>query len=84
MKKKETFEFKEKEKWYSRPYDYALEKTNSSINGLTTLEAETRLKENGKNTLPQKKPTSIFKLLFEELINPIILILLVASHSLIY
>ncbi|MBR1984598.1 MAG: HAD-IC family P-type ATPase, partial [Clostridia bacterium] len=78
MKKKETFELKEKEKWYSKPYDYALEKTNSSINGLTTLEAETRLKENGKNTLPQKKPTSIFKLLFEELINPIILILLVA------
>lgn len=68
----------EKEKWYANSSDFALEKTNSSNNGLTSDQVKERLKMFGQNVLPQKKPKSIFVLLFHEFINPIVLILLVA------
>ncbi len=71
-------EIKPKENWHSQSKEYALKKTESSNDGLTSEEALSRLKKNGANVLPQKKPTSVFTLLFHELINPIIIILLVA------
>ena len=78
MSNKEKTETKQKNSWYAKSVDYAFKQTNSSKDGLTTEEAEKRLKENGKNVLPQKKPKSIFLIFLEELINPIVLILLVA------
>ena len=78
MSNKENTEKKQKTSWYAKSVDYAFKQTNSSKEGLTTEEAEKRLKENGKNVLPQKKPKSIFLIFLEELINPIVLILLVA------
>jgi len=69
---------KERESWYSKSVEYALEKTNTYKKGLTTAEAEERLNKNGENTLPHKKPTSILIMLLKEFVNPIILILLVA------
>lgn len=64
--------------WHANTIEFALEKTVSSKKGLTTAEAEKRLKRYGQNTLPSKKPKSIFLMFLEELINPIVLILLVA------
>ena len=79
MKKQEEVKVgTQKTLWYTKTADYALNETKSQENGLTTAEAEKRLKENGANVLPQKKPTSFFVMFFHELINPIVLILLVA------
>ena len=68
----------EKTLWYAESPEFALSKCNTSENGLTSAEAKERLEKNGANVLPQKKPKSFFLMLFEELINPIVLILLVA------
>ncbi|MBQ9786425.1 MAG: HAD-IC family P-type ATPase, partial [Clostridia bacterium] len=68
----------QKNVWHDKTADYALEKIGATKDGLSSAKASERLKQNGPNILPQKKPTSVFMLFFEELINPIILILLVA------
>ncbi|MBE7075745.1 MAG: HAD family hydrolase [Clostridiales bacterium] len=78
MRKKKKDVQRPKTKWYTNSIDFAFEKTKSTSAGLTTAQAEARLKQNGENTLPQKKPKSFFVMLFHELINPIVLILLVA------
>ena len=75
-KKIETI--KEKKSWHAESVEFAFEKTNSCEHGLSSLEAEERLKTNGENSLPQKKPKSIFLMLLKEFINPIVLILIVA------
>ena len=69
---------KEKVKWYTKPADYALKELGSTADGLSSAEAEKRLKEYGENTLPQKKPKPFILMLLKEFINPIVLILLVA------
>lgn len=76
--KKSIISQKTKELWHANSCQFALQKTLSQKEGLTSAQAQDVLKQNGLNILPQKKPTSIFTLLFKELINPIILILLVA------
>lgn len=76
--KKEITHKKEKQNWHAHSVDYAYNKTGSSADGLTKAEADRRLKEHGANLLPQKKPKSVILMFLEELINPIILILLVA------
>ncbi|MBR2467548.1 MAG: HAD-IC family P-type ATPase [Clostridia bacterium] len=68
----------EKIKWYAKSSDYALKTLDSKTTGLTTAQAQERLEKYGENVLPQKKPKSIFMMFFEEIINPIVLILLVA------
>ena len=78
MKKQEEKVVVNKTKWYTHSVEETFAKVASSEQGLTSAEAEKRLKENGANVLPQKKPKSFFAMLFEELINPIVLILLVA------
>jgi len=75
---KKTEKKTEKIAWHSKNTQFAIKKTESSEKGLTSQEAAIRLKTNGQNILPQKKPKSIFLMFFEELINPIVLILLVA------
>lgn len=77
MRKKKDVK-KEKTNWYSNSVDFAFERTNSSKDGLTSSEAETRLKVNGENSLPQKKAKPFIVMLLQELINPIVIILLVA------
>jgi len=67
-----------KNNWHSNSIDYAFEKMKSSMQGLSNTEANERLKLNGENTLPQKKPTPFILMLLKEFSNPIILILLVA------
>ena len=68
----------QKDSWHSKSIDYTFEKVKSCEHGLSVLEAEERLKQNGENALPQKKPTPFILMLLKEFINPIVLILLVA------
>ena len=76
MKKEQVT--KPKLNYHSNSVDYALKKVKSSKAGLTSEEAEKRLKENGKNVLPQKKPKPFVLMLLSEIVNPIVLILIVA------
>lgn len=50
----------------------------SSPTGLTSLEASKRLQKYGKNELPKKKADGVIKIFFHELMDPIVLILIVA------
>ncbi|MBQ8615328.1 MAG: HAD-IC family P-type ATPase [Clostridia bacterium] len=77
MKTKNKIQIK-KTNYHSNSVDFAFKKVQSSNDGLTTDEANIRLKEHGENVLPQKKPKSFIMMLLQEFINPIVLILLVA------
>lgn len=52
---------------------------NTSNNGLSTVQAEERLKEFGKNELTEKAKKSIWILLLQQLKNVMIIILLIAA-----
>ena len=71
-------EKKEKIDWHSYSVEDTFKKVESSTNGLSDEQARERLAKDGANTLPRKKPKSVFLMFIEELINPIVLILLVA------
>lgn len=77
MRKKNEIE-KPKILWHSNSVDFAFKNINSSKNGLSSKEAEERLKLYGTNTLPHKKNTPFILMLLKEFINPIVIILLVA------
>lgn len=75
--KKQTSKTKSKN-WHSKNIDEVFKLTKSSASGLTSTEAKSREDSYGLNTLHQKKPKSVILMFLEELINPIVLILLVA------
>ena len=56
-----------------------LKEYEASEQGLSTKEAETRLARDGKNKLKEGKKKSIARRFFEQLINPMILVLLAAA-----
>ena len=64
--------------WHNKSIPEVFSIVNTSDNGLSSSEANNRLKIHGHNTLPQKKPKPFILLLLHELVNPIVLILLVA------
>ena len=63
--------------WHSSTEDEIFKVLHASREGLTSKEIENRLEKYGKNELPQKKQTSILKILWEEIIDPIVLLLIV-------
>lgn len=65
------------EKWHSIKEEEILKKLKTSKEGLSREEVERRLVKYGKNELPRKKTTSIFKILWEEITDPIVLLLVV-------
>lgn len=68
-----------KNKYYYTMNNEELYKTlKSSENGLTCVEAQKRLKYFGYNELPKKKPDSIFKIFISELLDPIVILLIIA------
>ena len=56
-----------------------LKETNSTPDGLTTAEAERRLAENGKNKLDEPPKKSFAKKLFDSILDPMVLMLVVAA-----
>lgn len=57
-----------------------VEQLHCNLNsGLSTNEIKTRIEKFGKNELPKEKSKNTFKILIEQLFNPIIYILLIAA-----
>lgn len=66
-------------KYYALEKDVVIKELNSNyIKGLTENEAKDRLKTFGENSLPKKKRDSILKIFIRQMMNPIILLLVVA------
>ena len=67
----------QEDKWYLKDSKEVIKALNSNINGLSNKEAKKRQKQYGLNILPKKKSDSIFKILFRQLTDPIVLLLVV-------
>jgi len=65
-------------KYYAMKQEELFQKTKTTPNGLTSKEARKKLERDGLNELPRKKPDSVFKIFFNELMDPIVLLLIVA------
>ena len=66
-------------KFYLQSSDDVVKHINSSKQGLTSQEAEKRLNENGANKLEAAKGKSLVRRFFEQLTDPMIIILIVAA-----
>jgi len=64
--------------YYNKTKEEVIEELKSQTTGLTSKEAQKRLEQNGKNTLPQKKKESVFSIFISEFKDPMILLLVVA------
>ena len=67
----------QEDKWYLKDSKEVIKALNSNINGLSSKEAKKRQKQYGLNILPKKKSDSIFKILFRQLTDPIVLLLVI-------
>lgn len=66
-------------KYYLEDIREVFKRTESSENGLSQSEAERRLEKYGKNKLAQAKQKSLVRRFFEQLADPMIIILIVAA-----
>ncbi|MBQ3275628.1 MAG: HAD-IC family P-type ATPase, partial [Oscillospiraceae bacterium] len=66
-------------KFYCEDARAVLEEVRSSAEGLSALEAEARLEKDGKNELAKGKKDSLVKRFFQQMTDPMIIILLVAA-----
>ena len=65
-------------KYYSMSVEELYQKLRTSEEGLTPQEVKKRQEKYGENSLPKKKKDSIIKIFFSELLDPIVLLLIVA------
>lgn len=65
--------------WHNRRIENVYESLGTSPAGLTNDEAQKRILKYGRNKLPVKKPPGIFRIIFNQFLNPLIYILLVAG-----
>lgn len=65
--------------WHFKDEKEVLKELNTSEKGLSFEEAELRLNKYGKNELPKKKTDSFIKIMIKQLIDPIVLLLVVAT-----
>ena len=66
------------ELFYNKNIEEIEKELNVTSNGLTSKEANERLKKYGNNTLPKKKKDSVLKIFFSEFKDPIVLLLVFA------
>ena len=64
--------------YYSMNIEELYQKLRTSEEGLSSQEVKKRQEKYGENSLPKKKKDSIFKIFFSELLDPIVLLLIVA------
>jgi len=64
--------------FYLLSKDESLAELETSDAGLSSKEAESRLSQYGKNSLPKKKKDSIIKIFFKEFCDPLVALLVVA------
>ena len=67
-----------KKHYYSMTIEEVFDKLQASENGLSTKEAEQRKNKYGLNELPKKEKDSILKIFIQEILDPIVLLLIVA------
>lgn len=65
--------------WYQQDISTIFQDLGTSPQGLSSEEASERLSRYGKNELPQKPPESILHILFRQINNPLIYVLLGSS-----
>lgn len=65
-------------RYYAMTIDEVFKRFQVDENGLSTREATKRLNKYGKNELPKKEKDSILKIFLLELVDPIVLLLIVA------
>ncbi len=66
-------------KWYTIGVEEILDLLKTSLNGLTTQEAQYRLKKYGYNEILTKKKTSPIIIFLRQFLNPLVYLLIVAS-----
>ena len=66
-------------KHYLHTENEVLTHLNSCTDGLSSIEAQKRLEENGPNKLIEAKKTPLIKRFFAQLVNPMIIVLLAAA-----
>lgn len=64
-------------KWYGLDKSFVLNDLSSNYNGLSSIEAISRIKKYGKNELPSKKKKSFIEILLKGLLDPIVIILII-------
>lgn len=65
--------------WYTRPLDEVYKDLNTSEEGLSDIEAAQRLKKYGRNELSRTKKRTVWDMLWDQIRDPMILILLGAA-----
>ncbi len=65
--------------YYNYENDRVFKELSSSFEGLSADEVLSRRKKFGKNTLPRKKPPTIFEIILNQILNPLIYILIAAA-----
>ena len=67
------------ENWHAMSIEEVLKELDTTEDGLTDKEAEQRLQKNGYNELRGKKIRTAFEIIWEEITDPMILILIGAA-----
>ncbi|MCG9971680.1 cation-translocating P-type ATPase [Christiangramia crocea] len=65
--------------WYRLTEEEAMERLNTSIAGLTSSDIPDRVSRYGKNVLPSRKRLTLFRVVINQFLNPLIYILLGAG-----
>ncbi|HBL40872.1 MAG TPA: ATPase [Ruminococcaceae bacterium] len=65
--------------FYLQEAESVFRQVKSTVDGLTTAEAEKRLAANGKNKLDEAKKDSLIKRFFAQMLDPMVIILIVAA-----
>lgn len=68
-------------RYYAMKQEEIFQKFQTSLEGLTTKEADKRASIHGRNELPHKKPDSLLKIFITELLDPIVMLLVVAIFA---
>ena len=69
------------DRFHAMTIEETFQKYQTSKEGLSSNEAKKRLERHGKNELPRKKPDSLLKIFINELLDPIIMLLVVAIFA---
>ena len=65
--------------WHAMEHEDVLRRLDCTTRGITSLEANTRRQQVGKNILPARKPLSPWTILLHQFLSPLIYILLAAA-----
>lgn len=65
--------------WHSMNTNEIFKLLDTNKNGLSSAECKKRIKKHGKNILPRKKENNFFKILLKQTLDPIVIILFVAT-----